>query len=310
MGDVPCVSRITGPDELRRLFGHLGLTGRHIIVKPNWFSLYPGNYTDAEILDLVLTSLGGPATVVESYTGMRHDGSRRITPRNACSHWEWLREQDKWFLETTGIGAVLQRHGATYINVTEEVWSERVAPYHEVASRVESRYGAVDQPELYSYVPFRLFELAGSPLLSLARFKGGWSLSLKNLFGLIPDPLRVRWHGPGDRDLARSIVNINLVYHALFRVVGLVETFAPFSLYRQGGAHHTPWGAYDLMPAAGVAFAGTNLPAVDAAVARAAGAKPGELKYLQLAEARGLGAWAEGLQVEVPADLASALAGR
>ncbi len=310
MGDVPCACRIAGPDELGQLFRHLGLAGRHTIVKPNWFSLYPGNYTDAAVLDLVLTALDGPVTVVESYTAMRHDGSRRITSRNARSQWEWLCAQDQWFLETTGIGAVLERHRATYICVTEEVWSGRVAPADQIAARVDSRYGAIDQAELYGLVPSRLFELAGCSLLSLGRFKGGWSLSLKNMFGLIPDPLRSRWHGPRDRDLARSIVNVNLVYHALFRMVGMVETFTPFSLYREGGAYNTPWGTYDLIPGVGVAFAGSNLPAVDAAVAQAAGVRPEELGFLQLAEARGLGDWRKGLHVEVPADLAEALSGR
>ncbi|MDI7276129.1 MAG: DUF362 domain-containing protein [Anaerolineae bacterium] len=310
MSNAPRVRRISGSDDLRLLFDHLGLLGRHVIVKPNWFSLYPGNYTDASILDLVLTALSGPATVVESYTCMRHDGSREITRRNARSHWDWLRQQDAWFLETTGIGAVLERHGARYVNVTEEVWLERVVPQTEIRARVESRYGEVDQPDLCGYVPLSLFELAGSPLLSLGRLKGSWSLSLKNLFGLIPDPLRDRWHGPGDRDLARSIVNINLIYQALFEAVGMVETFAPFALYRDGGQYHTPWGDYDLIPAAGVAFAGTNLPAVDAAVAHALGARPEEIEYLRMAEARGLGAWADGLQVQVPPELLAALTGQ
>jgi len=300
------VCRVADVDGLRRLFGELGLTGNRFVVKPNWFSLFPGNFTDAQTLDLVLGALPGPATVVESYTAMRHDGSLKITSRNGRRHWERLREQDAWFLESTGIGAVLRRHGAEYVNVTEEVWSGRVAPSSEVAARVEARYGVIDQPALYGYVPARLYELAGCPLLSLARLKGGWSLSLKNLFGLIPDPLRSRWHGPRDADLARSIVNVNLIYHALFRVFGIVEALTPFAYYRQGGQQHTPWGDYDLCPAAGVVFAGGSLPAVDAAVARACGTDPAELEYLRLAEAR-LAPWRDGLRVELPPEWVAAL---
>lgn len=306
MSALPLIVRVGDASDLGELFGQLGLTGDRFIVKPNWFCLYPGNYTAAQALDLTLAALPGPAVVVESYTAMRHDGSREITSRNGRENWAWLREQDAWFMETTGIGEVLGWHGAEYVNVTEEVWSGRVAPAAEVAARVEARYGAIDQPELYDYVPRRLFELAGNPLVSLARLKGGWSLSLKNLFGLIPDPLRSRWHGKDDADLARSIVNINLVYHALFRVFGLVETLTPFALYGEGGEYHTPWGDYELRPAAGVVFAGASLPAVDAVVARACGVDPAGLEYLQLAEGR-LGPWREGLGVEVPAEVLAAL---
>ncbi len=300
--------RIESIADLRRLFVEVGLDGERIVVKPNWFSLHPGNYTDARILDLTLAALPGHAVVVEAYTGMRHDGSLRITARNGRRHWDRLRQQDAWFLATTGIGDVLARHGAEYVNVTEAVWSGQVAPAVDVAARVEARYGAIDQPELYGYVPQRLFDLAGCMLLSLARFKPPWSLSLKNLFGLIPDPFRDRWHGAGDRDLGRSIVNIATVYHALFPAVGLVETLAPFALYGAGGQYHTPWGDYDLRPAAGIVFCGRSLPAVDAAAARAFGADPAKLEYLQLADGR-LGCWRDGLAAALPARWEAALQG-
>ena len=39
-------------------------------------------------------------------------------------------------------------------------------------------------------------ELRGTPLISLARFKGPTRLGISNLFGLIPHPLRAEWHGP------------------------------------------------------------------------------------------------------------------
>lgn len=306
MSTRPRVRKIARAEDLRQLFDEVGLAGERIIVKPNWFSLHPGNYTEAGILDQVLAALPGRAVMVESYTGMRNDGSRKITSKNCRGHWEWLREQDEWFLAATGIREVFARHGVEYVNVTEEVWSGRAAPAAEVAARVEARYGPLDQPELYGVVPQRLFALAGCPLLSLGRFKPPWSLSLKNLFGLIPDPMRDRWHGPRDRDLGRSIINIGTVYHALFGVVGLVETLAPFAAYHSGGRYHTPWGDYDLRPAAGVVFCGESLPAVDAAAALAWGADPAGLEYLQIAEGR-LGSWREGLLVDVPAEWRAAL---
>jgi hypothetical protein len=46
---------------------------------------------------------------------------------------------------------------------------------------------------------------------------------MKNMFGLIPDPVRAWWHGPGNRRLPKSILGINEVYGALFRLVGVFE---------------------------------------------------------------------------------------
>ena len=43
------------------------------------------------------------------------------------------------------------------------------------------------------------------------------------MFGLIPDPVRAWWHGPGNRRLAKSILGINMVYGALFRLTGVFE---------------------------------------------------------------------------------------
>lgn len=139
--------------------------------------------------------------------------------------------------------------------------------------------------------------------------------SLSGLFGrlglafdLIPDPLRSRWHGPRDAYLARSIVNVNLVYHSLLSVYGLVETLSPFAYYREGGEYHTPWGDHDLRPTAELVFAGASAPAVDAAVARSLGVDPKGPAYLRLAEQR-LGPWREGLEVEPPAELLAVLRG-
>ena len=54
---------------------------------------------------------------------------------------------------------------------------------------------------------------------------------MKNLFGLIPDPVRAWWHdsrdssalAPRESRLARSILDINKVYGALFELAGVFE---------------------------------------------------------------------------------------
>jgi len=197
-------------DDLARLLADVDWGDGPVIVKPNWFSNDPGNYTEARVLDLVLEVLPRPAIVVEAYTGPRDYGGRDDIPPDvagAKAHRAWIAAQDRRWLATSGMDTAFMRHDAEYVNVTEAVWDGRVAPAGEVQAIVEERFGPAPFPELYHYVPQRLFDLRGSVLLSLARIKGAFSLSSKNLFGLIPDPLRLRWHGQNDSDLGASIIS-------------------------------------------------------------------------------------------------------
>ena len=52
----------------------------------------------------------------------------------------------------------------------------------------------------------------GARLISYARFKGPTRLSLSNLFGLLPDPLRSRWHGPNITCFARVCCGLAKLY--------------------------------------------------------------------------------------------------
>lgn len=168
------IKYIRNQRDMVGLLAEAGLTGDLFLVKPSWFSPHYGNYTEAAVLDLVLGALPGRKIVVEGYSGARNDGSREITPKNAREHWAWIRDQDRWFLERTGIGAVLVRHGVEYINVTEEVWQGRLADPDTIAALVEARYpGVVRHREFFAAAPKRLFDLRGTPLISLARLKTG-----------------------------------------------------------------------------------------------------------------------------------------
>jgi hypothetical protein len=169
---------------------------------------------------------------------------------------------------------------------------------------VEKRFGPVPFPELYQYVPHRLFELRGNTFLSLARIKGAFSLSCKNLFGLIPDPLRIRWHGDDDSRLGASIVSMNLIYGALFRVMGLCEAIYQAVRYHDAGAIQVPWGRYDVFEEPGVAVWGTHLPSLDAYVARLVGASPADVAGLDLL-AEHLGSYEAGITQPVPPELAA-----
>jgi len=190
-------------------------------IVPNWHCAREGYGTDARTLDCLLEALPGEKTVVESYDDARTDDPERFQGLDleaAREHWDYLREQDRLFLSETGIGEVLERHGAEYLNVTEEVWAGRAADAEEVRRRVEERFGPIAHRELYGMVPRRLSEARGSTLIDYAKMKVGkfgggpfFSMSMKNLFGLIPVPNRQSYHGAGDEGLSRSIVDANQI---------------------------------------------------------------------------------------------------
>jgi len=83
---------------------------------------------------------------------------------------------------------------------------------------VESRFAPVQEGRLYGMVPRRLYELRGSKFISLARMKQYTTFTLKNLFGMIVDPMRPWWHSRNNSRIARSIVDVNKVYVSLFNV--------------------------------------------------------------------------------------------
>jgi len=139
-----------------------------------------------------------------------------------------LRKGERWFLEYSGIDRVLQKHQVEYLNLTEEAWAGRTADAALVQQAVEQRFAPVQFSEMYAKVPARLFALRGGTLLSISKYKIvfyplGVSLSVKNLFGLIPGPSRGKFHGKEHTFLDQSIVDINKIYRSLFAVKGIVE---------------------------------------------------------------------------------------
>ncbi len=313
------VSQVRDGEELGQVVEELGLAEvagpGPVLVKVPWFSPHPANYVGARELDLLLSCLPpGRRVVVEGYSGARNYGGREITPDNDRENWKWIREQDRLFLDREGIGEVLSRHGAEYLNVTEEIWRGRVAPAAAVREAVEGAYPAattpeaatpaVAQEELYGVVPQALFDLRGSLLISFAKLKSG-SWSLKNLFGLIPDPNRSRWHGEQGELLGRSVIDISAIYRALFRVVGMVEGINEVPVYLAGtlaggdttgaegvpGApgrrrrYHTDWGDYEVVPGPGVVLAGWQLVTLDVCAARVLGSEIGERSFARIGEA-------------------------
>lgn len=264
-----------------------------VVIKPNWGTVEC--YTEAEILDWTLSAIPGEKLVIESHGWARneetllHRDPVGLTKAN-------LRKGDAWFLEHSGVGRVLEKHGVEYLNLTEEIWAGRAADAAAVRRAVEEKYDPLEAAELYEKVPARLYALRGGTLLSLAKYKLvfyplGMSLAVKNLFGLVPGPSRGRYHGKAHARLDQSIVDINKIYHSLFAVKGVVE-----AVFSAGWLEDETQGT-QVRQGCGIAFAGEDIVALDAFVTASAGRDPAGVGHLRLA-GETFGGWeATGLPV-------------
>jgi len=300
------LNKIVSSADLRRLLP-AEITGSEIvIVKPNWFSPHPANFTDAEALGILLDTLDGHAIVVEAYTLEKHDGTMSFTVDGEEVDWRWLmdhpdwgwvseegrwdeiRRQDRWFMDEYGLTDVLTDHGAEYVNVTEEVWQGRIADPASVKEAVEERFEPIQEERLYDNFPEALHAHRGAPFISYGKIKGIGgsypSLTVKNLFGLIPDPLRSWWHGPDDKRLGRSIVDIMKIYAAHFRLHGVCEAMKEVTVSHPEGEVKVPWGSYNIVRDLGIVASGPDLVSLDAVISGLIGIDPAKVNYITLGE--------------------------
>ena len=300
------VARVRNSSDLKHLFGDSSLGADVFIVKPNWCSPHPADFTDVETLRMLLEALDGRILVAESYMMERQDGSMKFTVEGEGVDWRWVtkhpswdwmkeqgrwdqvRKQDKWFLDNYGFTDLFNERGVEYVNVTEEVWQGQTVDARKIKEMVEARFGRVFKEQLYDYVPKKLYRLRDATMISFGNVKGIGgtypSLTMKNLFGLIPDPLRSWWHGPGDEWLSRSIVDIIKVYAALFKAYGVCEAIRHATVSSPDGEVKTPWGNYDIAKNLGVVALGRNLVSVDAILCGLVGVDPERVSYLELGE--------------------------
>ena len=172
---------------------------------------------------------------------------------------------DKAFRDEHGFTDLFNEFNVSYVNVTDEVWSERIADPAEVERSVETRFKPVKKDKLYSMVPKKLYDLRGSTFISLAKLKAYASFTIKNLFGMIPDPLRPWWHGPKNSRIATSIVDINKVYHSLFNVYGICEALSTTAVpHPEGKFEGTYTGKYNIVDGLGVVAFGRDPVSLDA----------------------------------------------
>lgn len=290
------IAKIKNSGELKQLLSDPWLDSQHIIIKPNWVSTDPGEFSDADTLRTLFETLDSRIIVTESYCllrsmnilkeGLSFDvGDREfnwkwllkgagwnwLTENNDWSwfktgeHWEQIKKEDQAFRDKYGFTDLFREFDVTYINVTEEVWNGRTAEPSAVKRSVESRFKPVHNEELYGMVPQLLYELRGSTFVSFARLKMYASFTLKNLFGMIPDPLRPWWHGQNGSTIVQNIVDINKVYHSLFNVYGICEALYTSAYVDPDGEYEGVYtGRYNLNKGSGVIAYGRDLVSTDA----------------------------------------------
>lgn len=297
------IAKVNSSDELRKILVDPWLESETIIIKPNWVSNEPADFTDAETLRMIFEALDDSHIVItESNNVLRIRYQRRALNLleegmsftvgdkevnwkwllkgegwkwlvensdwdwfKESKHWEQLKKEDKIFLDEYGFTDLFKEFGVTYVNVTDEVWSGRTADPTEVKRAVESRFKPVNIDKLYSMVPKKLFDLRGSTFISFAKLKQYASFTIKNLFGMIPDPVRPWWHGPQNSAIAKSIVDINKVYHSLFNVYGICESLSATAVIHSEGKFEGMYsGRYNVEDGLGVVAFGRDLVSLDA----------------------------------------------
>ena len=276
------------PEIFKKVVSELNLRPP-VIIKPNWGTI--NNYTEAQVIDGVLSAINGESIIVESYGWARTEEALNGKSIGSMKKAD-LRKSDEWFLKTSGIGDVLKKHGVEYLNVTEEVRARRVVE-SGVIRKFTEKYPPVMFEKMYAQVPTRLFDLRGGTFLSLAKYRLNnypivVSLSLKNLFGMIPGPSRGRFHGKNDEKLAQTIVDINKVYYSLFKVTGMVDAVLT--------ASNAPTVEEAIRPKTvknrGLLLGSEDCVKLDAFVAALEGKDPEKIGYLKLA-ASYFGGWDE-----------------
>lgn len=261
------IARVPDRDAMRAVIDAILPPGPHhrVIVKVTWHGYATGTYTDPAALDLLLSALPARAVIVEGHTSSRNLGDSAFDwETEAQSNRAWIKQQDCEFLRRTGLGSVIARHHAQYINVTECFWNDECCAPEAIPS-------ALHHAELAAFVPRALFDLRGSPMISFAKIKGPTRLAISNLFGLIPHPLRAAWHGPNITHFARVCCDLAKLYGSLFDLVAINEGLYSAVRWDRRGLYRSRWGNYDLISDAGHLIASRNIAAADILASRLQG---------------------------------------
>jgi sirohydrochlorin ferrochelatase len=243
-----------------------------VLVKVTWHGYATGTYTDPAALDLLLGALPAKAVILEGHTSSRNLGGAEFDwESQAKENRAWIRRQEGEYLRRTGLGDVLARHQAQYLNITDAYWDSECADERQVNRVLAEKGVALRHPEIEAFVPQVLLDYLGCPLISFAKFKGPTRLGISNLFGLLPPPLRSAWHGPNITYFASVCCDIARMYGALFALCGVNEALHSAVRWNRQGLYRSRWGNYDLISGAGYLTASRGLVAADILASRLEG---------------------------------------
>ncbi len=270
----------TDPQALRVLLealdSHIIVTESHIVTR-SMKLMQPERWIDAPADDGVSITIKGKK-VNWIWLFVSDEGWRWLLKKpdwgwfKEGGYWDQIKKEEKIFLDSRGYTDLFKECDVEYVNVTDEVWSGRVADPAEVKLAVESHYKPAFTEKLYGLVPKKLYDLKGSTFISYAKMQPYNSFTLKNMFGLIPDPLRAWWHGYKHSRLGKSIVDINKVYRSLFNVYGICETLYTNPVVDPLGEFVDPAGArYKVVENMGVVAFGRDPVSLDAIFCNLAG---------------------------------------
>jgi sirohydrochlorin ferrochelatase len=299
------IASVTGHSEMADLVSNLlgDQKPERILVKATWHGYATGTYTDPAALDLLLGALPAKAVIVEGHTSSRNlSGATFDWETQARENRAWIRHQDSEYLRRTGIADVLTRHGAQYLNVTEVFWDDLCAPAEQIDEILEQQKVVLHHPELTQFVPQVLFEHRGCPMISFAKFKGPTRLTIANMFGLLPEPLRAAWHGPNITYMARVCCDIVKLYGALFELHGIAEALYSAVRWNRQGLYRSRWGNYDLIQNSGYLTASRGLVSADVLASRLQGQDVNRSAFFDVVRAE-LGWDAEAATEPLPSDV-------
>lgn len=168
---------------------------------------------------------------------------------------------DKAF-KSTGVGEMCTQNGVEFLNL------RYVKDKIKIPIPNGETLGSITVPRL----------VAESAIISAAKMKTHMAtkvtLGMKNMFGLLPDKLKFRYHTKG---ISKVIVDINTVLHPALTIIdGFV------AMEGKGPSDGTPV-KMDLI------IAGKDVVATDATAARVMGFEPKEISHIRTAHQKGLG---------------------
>jgi uncharacterized protein (DUF362 family) len=113
-------------------------------------------------------------------------------------------------------------------------------------------------------VPKKLYELRGFTFVSFAKLKRYATFTIKNLFGMIPEPCKPWWHGKNNSRIATNIVDLYKTYSSLFNVYSLFEALDSTGFPHPKGIFEGIYGGkYNIVKGLGVLAFGKDLVSLD-----------------------------------------------